>query len=382
MRPNPPRKVIVFGVTAAESLKLLGNLPPKMIRAGWDVLVVCGSESAMHDPWDGDVPIQEIPMARDPAIFSDIRCFWQWLRVLWKVRPTVVSVGTPKASLLGLMASAILIVPHRVYMLRGLRLETTRGLPRFLLAQAEKLSAQLATRILAVSPSLKKLYIDLKLVGKTPIEVLGKGSSHGVNLRRYKPRTTEETNSLRRKIGLEVGVPVIGFVGRFRRDKGVEEVLKTAQYLHAQNIPFQILLVGPIEDSGTIIDQFVGIGQNLVSVGPVRDTATFYSAIDVLMLPTAREGFPNVALEAGASGVPVVTTDATGAMDSVVNGKTGIIAKLNSSVEFSRGVELLLTDTKLRKELGDGALKWVGANFDETIVERRYYDFYSLLVLQ
>jgi len=109
----------------------------------------------------------------------------------------------------------------------------------------------------------------------------------------------------------------------------------------------------------------------------VSDTARYYALMDVFCLPTLREGFPNVVLEASASGVAVVTTDATGASDSVVAGVTGLIARTSSAESLAEQIELLIRDPDLRRALGESGRDWVVANFDRQTVWERTETFYA-----
>lgn len=370
---------IVFGVTTAQSLILLGKLPLKMLGHGWAVTVICGKGSATHDPWNGSIPIVEIPMVREISPASDLLALVRWIAVLRRLRPSIVSVGTPKAALLGIIAAKLLSVGHRVYLLRGLRLETTGGMKRILLTLTEVFTSACANQVIAVSKSLGDLYAKLRLAPEHKITLIGMGSSHGVDTTRFSPASTEKRSQLFEEIGLAKGVPVLGFVGRFSRDKGAATLLETAQQLRAKGISTQFLMVGPVEDSYETKTALEMENPNTIWLGPVKDPSLYYSVMDLLLLPTAREGFPNVVLEAGASGIPVVTTDATGAVDSVIDRDTGLISSRKDS-SFASHVVTLVEDRELRGKLGSAARTWVSSHYDENLVEQSYELFYANLL--
>jgi len=238
----------------------------------------------------------------------------------------IVDASTPKAGLLSGVAAWLARVPCRVYTLRGLRLETATGLKRALLWVTEWISCKCAHRVVCVSPSLRARAIGLKLVGDSKAIVLGEGSG-GVDIRRFSPagRESAETQSLREKLGIAANALVIGFVGRLVRDKGIRELIEAFQGLNRKQPGLQLLLVGDFEQGDPVepeIRRFIESSPAMIRPGFVSDTAPYYGLMDVLALPTYREGFPGVPLEAQASGVPVVTTTATGAVDSVVDGET------------------------------------------------------------
>src|SRR5690606_152597 len=137
-----------------------------------------------------------------------------WIKLIRRVNPDVVSSGTPKAGLLGMLASWILSVPVRVYMLRGLRLATESGFSRCVLGYMEKLASWCSTSILSVSRSLKEEFIELGMAPKGKVNVLGHGSSNGVVV----PDDIVDRNG--------VGHFTVGFVGRIHPDKGVDVLLE------------------------------------------------------------------------------------------------------------------------------------------------------------
>lgn len=368
---------IVLAVTIAESLKFLGPLPKMLSSAGWDVHLVSNPGQVAQDINTRGVSIHALPMDRKPSIAQDLPALFLWFKLLRRIRPTIVSIGTPKASLLGIFAAWFLRVPQRVYVLRGLRLETTRGPSRLLLWLLERVTAECATHVLAVSHSLAAKYLELGLCDSDKITVLGSGSSHGVDLKRFSPKPPREVEAKRKELGLSPGVPVLGFVGRFSRDKGTRAILETRKKLVERGIDHEILILGPVEDSQTILDEMNTLGRRAKHVGEVSNVEDFYPLMALLLLPTKREGFPNVVLEAGAAEVPAVTTTATGAVDSVVHGTTGLLVPQDSDDQFAETVADLIQATQELASLGLAARKRIVEEFDESYVTKNILNFYQ-----
>lgn len=363
---------IVLGVTADTSLMLMRGFPEFLRDAGWDVHVV-SSPGPLLDALgkvDG-LHIHGLAMARKPAPFTDLRGLIAWVRVLRDTQPTVTLVGTPKAGLLGGLASALVRTPRRVYLLRGLRLETSTGVQRVVLTALERLAMRCATDVVAVSESLRQRAIELRLVAPDKIQVLGSGSSNGVDLAAADSVDPGRVAEVRKELGIRRGVPVIGFVGRLTKDKGIDVLIEAIRLLVERGVAHQLLLVGAVEDSqsGDLLATLRDTGTPPLETGHVTDPAPYYRLMTLLCLPTLREGFPNVVLEAAAAGIPTVTTDATGARDSVIDGVTGLISKAGDAGSLADClVELLTATPAKRKKMGDMARARAEAEFARPLV--------------
>lgn len=358
---------ILFAVTVDYSINLLGGIPGALVDDGWDVHLVSNPGPELeHAAKQNRIVCHPIPMIRGPSITRDFLSFFRWLYLLMSVRPEVISIGTPKASLLGLVAGWVLRVPHRVYVLRGLRLETTTGLQLKVLSSMEKITSACATHIIAVSPSLRQVYLEKNLTRPEKIVVLGYGSSKGVDAERFRPAGKKEKIGLQRlsqEIGLRSDAPVVGVIGRHGRDKGLEVLFKALALLRQQGLAFQVLAIGDDESNGGF-DRTLQLAEfHLVSIPRVHDVERYLRLIDVLCLPTLREGLPNVALEAQASGVPVITTNATGAIDSVENEATGLVVRTGHAPELAEALARVLSDPHYRATLGSNARPWVMHRF-------------------
>jgi glycosyltransferase involved in cell wall biosynthesis len=370
---------IVMGVTIPESLKFLGPLPQMLDNVGWDVHLVSHPGPLPPAIAAENLKFHGIPMVRKPSITRDLHSLLLWFSLLRRLKPGIVSIGTPKSSLLGLFAAWALRVPRRVYVLRGLRLETNRGLSRWLLWLLESLTVACSTHVLSVSHSLAEKYIKLGLGSASKIAVLGSGSSHGVDIERFRPRPPEHVDAKRKQLGLAPGVPTLGFVGRFSKDKGAEALLATRKLLFESRIDHEILLLGSVENSRKTLDALNAHGRLVKDVGEVSNVEDYYPLMTVLLLPTKREGFPNVVLEAGATEVPTVSRSVTGAVDSIIDDETGILVESGSDQAFAEAVKHFLRDHRNASEFGKAARKRIRQEFDEVQVCKRLMAYYMNL---
>jgi lipopolysaccharide/colanic/teichoic acid biosynthesis glycosyltransferase len=321
-----------------------------------------------------------VPMEREIRPFHDLVSLWRLYRIINVAQPEVVDVSTPKAGLLGSVAAMLARVPCRVYTLRGLRMETSTGFKRLVLWMAERVACACAHRVVPVSESLRLRAIELKLVTPQKARSLGNGSC-GVDTQRFTPnlRQSEQVAQLRQTLGLIGSENVIGFVGRFVKDKGIRELVEAFRGLSASRPDLRLLLVGDFESGDPVepdVRQYIESTTKILRPGFVSDTAPYYALMDVFVLPTYREGFPGVPLEAQASEVPVVTTDATGAVNSVQHGTTGLIVPVKDAKALTGAIDTLLRNPAMRADMGHAGRRWVEQAFCPETIWQAHADMY------
>ncbi len=189
---------------------------------------------------------------------------------------------------------------------------------------------------------------------------------------------------VREKFGIPRATPVVGFVGRFTRDKGLPELIEAFDLILLAEPATHLLLVGWFDAAEDALD--AGVRDRILShprihcTGFVADTAPYYRAMDVMVLPTWREGFPNAVLEAAATGIPVVTTESTGARDAVVAEVTGLLIPPGYPEAIYESVIKLLRDPERRLRMGRAARAWVMEHYSEERVLGLTADYYMSLV--
>lgn len=384
MYPNTFRKPkLVYIVTVPLSaLTLLPGQLRYMQEHGLEVVLITspGSELEAVVAAEG-VEIVKVPMRRNISPLHDLVSFWKLFKVLRELKPDLVNAGTPKAGLLGMLAAKIARVPIRVYTLWGLRFETLEGPKRFVTSLSERLASACADQVVSVSESLRRVYVDSGLVAASKITVLGKGSINGVNVERFLP--TEEnlrrSEALRQRLSIPEDAPVIGFVGRHTRDKGVVELFDAFRKVLRVLPDARLLLVGRSEKEDPVPQHYVQqlkSHRQVVITGFVPDTAPYYHLMDVLAFPSYREGFPNVMLEAGAAEVPVVGYQVTGMVDAVADGVTGLLVPPRGTGTLGESLIKLLKDDALRSKMGKAARSRVSQYFTNERVWEGWLGFY------
>ncbi len=375
-RPGPKRRSLKpVAVVTSTIPTTIDNFNRELIRQvqaqGYDVCVVSSPGPELDRVGDEmGVRVRALLMTREISPLADLAALLTWLRVCLAERPTLMISATPKASLLSLLAGKATRIPRRLYCMIGLRLEGEQGRRRGLLAVMEKLTSWASTDVVANSSSLAARYAELGLAPPGKLRQTRPGSDHGVDSVHFCPRLPDL--DLAATLGIDSSIPVLGLVGRLTHDKGVDALISATHLLHADGITCQLLVVGPQDepDSQTYLDALRSMGEQVVAVGEVDDIRPYFALMDVHVLPTLREGFPNVVLEASAMGLPTVTTDATGAIDSVRDGETGLIVKTDDPQGLAAAITTLLGDPDTASRFGAAARRWVIADFQPESVVR------------
>ena len=362
-------KILYFITDEISSIFLRGQLG--FLRAhGFDVSVATRLRSPVPSAsFDAGTAVFDLPFVREPQPVHDFAALFRTVRLLRRERPTIVHSSTPKAGLIGTVAARICGVPVRVYLVRGLRYETTSGRRRRLFIALERLAARSATHVLFNSQSMMERARLDRVVGPDVGEVLAGGSGNGIDLDRM--RTTETRESARSKLGFGANDKVIGFVGRLTKDKGIADLIAVFTRLTHENESARLLLVGP-EEKGDRLDadtrNAIERGPRIVWLKGTNAPADLFPAMDVLCFPSYREGLPNAPLEAQYSGIPVVAYAATGTVDAVDDGRTGVLVPVGDLDALYGGLNRLLHNAAEREDFGKAGRAWVTERFRQEVI--------------
>lgn len=360
-----------------------------LINRNWRVSVICGGDKAsLPAPEElQGATLYHISMQREIALMSDCLAVVRLFCLLVRLRPSIVNAGTPKAGLLGMVASRLAHVPLRVYHLHGLRLETASGWRRHLFLLTERSACWCSHTVLCVSPSLKERAVALGVCRSEKVTVLGSGSCVGIEVGDYAP-TPERlaaASVLKERLGIPQSAPVIGFIGRLTKDKGIVELWDAFTLIKKKLRGAYLLLIGPFELGDPIpeaIRQQIEEDECVRHVQWTQDPRPYLHLMDVLVLPTYREGLPGVLLEAAAAETPIVATGATGVIDIVIHGQTGLISPIGDAHAMAQNVLKVLLDPELAGGLSRRARHKVKSEFSRQDVLQQLEMFYTDSLLQ
>jgi len=377
------RPRLVYAVThpVTADVLLRGQLT-FMREHGFDVTVIGAPGPELERVRERErVDVVGVPMARQTDPRQDPISLARLVRVLRRIRPDIVNAGTTKAGLLGMLAARAVGVPIRIYLLRGLRLETAKGVMRPILAVTERIASACAHDVICVSPSLLRVSVEGGHIPAAKASVVGAGSSNGYDTERYRrtPELIEKGEALVRDLGVRPGDKVVAFVGRLAWDKGITELLDAFDIVRREVPNVKLLLLGGDLGDEVAEDHLVArvrSSPDVIATGRISDLAPWYARMDVLALPSYREGFPNVPAEAGSAEVPVVGFRSTGVVDVIDDGKTGALVKPGDVGALAAALVTYLRSPELARAHGRAARERVESNWERHTVWNAWLEAY------
>lgn len=370
-------RVVVFGMNSSFAVRqFLPEVLDAVQHRGFHAVVAAPQppEPAAFQASFPGVEFRHVPLQREISLLSDIRSLCRLWCLLKSIRPALTDMSTPKMGLIGGLAAWLARVPHRIYTLRGLRYETARSWKRKLLIACEKIACACAHQVICVSRSVRQTAIQAGLASAGKLVLLGERVSEGITLEPESEIHPRDLVRLRKQLRIPEEAPVIGFVGRLTKDKGVRDLVQCFQILQREGRAVHLLLLGDFE-SGDPVDretvEWISTSPATHSLGFVPDPKPYYRLMSAFVFPTYREGLSKVLLEAAAAGVPAVSTKVTGVVDIVQDGLTGILVPPGDAPALARAVGRLLDEPETAARMARAARSLIREHFDNSFYVAR-----------
>lgn len=347
-----------------------------------DVILVAKDTGNLQElAKDEGAEYRDIDMHREISPVNDLKSLFALIRLFRKERPDIVHANTPKGALLGLLAAKLTGVPKRIYNVNGLRFETATGNLRRLLIAMEKLACACATKVIPQSNGVAAV-VKKEHITKKPLKVILNGSGNGVDIDYFNPDNSEIHDKVNEIRGSFTGIDFV-FVGRLVGDKGVNELVEAFDRLSQEMPNVRLHLVGPREEKLDPISEkssrIITSNVRILEHGRQSDVRPYLAASDVFVLPSYREGFPNVVLEAASMGLPCIVSDVNGATDAIQNYVNGLIIPKRDSNALYGALRTLAVDTKRRHTMASVARKMVSERFNRPDVWQATLEMYQSL---
>ncbi len=305
---------------------------------------------------DLDAQFIPIPFERKISPWRDLCALLQLLRLFRRERFDLVHSIMPKTGLLTMMAAWAAGVPNRLHTFTGQVWATRQGWKRSALKLFDRLIVLFATQILVDSPSQRDFLVAEGIIGKDKAQVLGHGSICGVDVRRFHPDLAAR-QAVRKQLGIDEAQTVILFLGRLNRDKGMLDLAAAFAEIAAHRSDVVLALVGAEEDVTfeSVREICRACSHQLRRVSFTPEPERFLAMADIFCLPSYREGFGQVIIEAAAAGIPTVATRIYGIVDAVAEGETGLLYPAGDVPALTHNLLICIENKDFRQKMGEAA---------------------------
>jgi glycosyltransferase involved in cell wall biosynthesis len=342
---------------------------------GHDVSAISAPGPWVKDVRAAGIPVTTVPLTRQITPARDLRALSALITTFLRQRPDIVHTHTPKATLLGQWAALAARVPHRVHTIHGLYFPGhMRVADRWRYVWLERVQMAPAHLVLSQNEEDIATAARDRIFDPRRIRYLG----NGIDVERFHPRnrTADVVDKVRASLGIPAGSTVVGMVGRMTGEKGYREYFSAAAMVRASNPAVTFLAIGPNEpwkpDAVTESDaRVLGLRDGLLVLGHREDMDDLYAAMDVLVLPSHREGFPRAPMEAAASGLPVIVSDERGCRATVVADESGLLVPVGDASALAAAMLRLIADSELRERMGRRGRQIALERFDQRLVFER-----------
>lgn len=294
-------------------------------------------------------------------------------------QPKVLHAHQSRASMIPLLAAYLEKVPIRIYHNHGLPYLGHKGLMKILLFLLEKINLLLANRVIMVSYSNREAAIKDGLLENREATVFGNGSAVGIDLSVFKAELFDQQNkdAIRRKMGIDQNVFVLGYVGRPQKRKGFHLLLNAWEKSRLGENGHLLMIAGCTDDECTKVMNN-GI-PGLKAFGYLIELMDLYSACDAVVLPSFHEGFPYALLEGSAAFRPLIGSDIPGIRCAVINNFNGLLIPVNDENALIAAMNKLATEPELRVKLGRNGRDRVENFFSRELVLSEMLKYYQAL---
>jgi len=376
---------IIRVTTKPEALLILLKNQLKFINNFHDVIGISspGKELNLVKIKEG-IRVIPLEMTRKITPFKDMWSLLSMIKILKREKPDVVHSHTPKAGTISMLASIICGIPNRIHTVAGLPLIEATGIKKKLLFFIEWLTYKCSTKVYVISKNLRKYILKNININPKKISVIGFGSSNGVDIKYYNKNNKIKilANSIQNKYNLINKFTFI-FVGRVVKDKGIDELLKAFVKLNSKFSDTRLLIVGRQEnDLNPISDkskEILRLNKNIINLGFKKDIRPFLKAAHCLVLPSYREGFPQVILQAGCMEIPSIVSNIHGCNEIIKNKINGLLVQPKNTNSLYFAMKKIFSDKKLYKFLKNYSKKNIIKKFSQAKFFYEVLNIYSNL---
>jgi glycosyltransferase involved in cell wall biosynthesis len=358
-----------------------------MKEKGFDVVMISADGIELKDVIQNEQCRHIIvPMTRKITPLQDFKCLIQLIKIFKEEKPDIVHSHTPKAGLLGMLAAKLCGVKMRIHTVAGMPLMVEKGFKLQLLKFIEKLTYRSANHVWPNSNSLYNYIIDHKFAGAKKLNIIGKGSTNGININRFSKDNLDEQllSKIKGSINYSEQFKYLLCVGRLVADKGIVELVNVFVSLQKKYNGLKLIIVGEFEAAldplpAAIIQQIQN-NKNIIHVNWTLQVEYYMHIADYFVFPSHREGFPNVLLQAGAMELPIICSRIAGNVDIVEHNQTGLIFESSNEQNMEELIEYALKNSMEMQMMATTLVQMIKKDYQRENIWQNILSVYKSLL--
>jgi glycosyltransferase involved in cell wall biosynthesis len=367
---NNKSKLVLFANTSNFFNSFMIN-HIKHLSTKYDLYVFCSDADKLRKLIPKNVNLISINFKRGLRLFYDINAFLITLFFFFKKKPCLSISFTPKIGFIVALASFITRTPIRIHWYTGQIWIKKKGVVKIFYKLIDKLIFHLSDNVLIDSFSQRNFLIKEKVITLKKSVVLHKGSVGGVDIDKFR-YSKKKRIKIRKQLSISKDTFVFLYLGRINKDKGINELIKAFKEIR-DNHDVMLIFVGSVEDDK--LTDLLTNKKKILYFDYTTKPQDWFSMADILCLPSYREGFGTVVIEAAACGVPALCSNIYGLHDSIIEYKTGFFHKVSSVSDIKKKLLYIVKNKELVRKYGIAAKKRVLNDFEQHLITKKLLEF-------
>jgi len=366
-------KRICFVTTISDTLRAFVLSTAKYLHENgeYDITFICDDDEEFSKTLPDYIRFIPVSMKRGLSV-SGIGAIFKMISIFKYEKFDLIQYSTPNASFYTSIAAKFVGIPVRLYCQWGLLYTSFSGFKRLIFKSIEKLICSFSTWIQPDSYGNLSFCREEGLYTDKKSSVIWNGSASGVNLKKFDISNKEKwRNEIRSKYEIAKDTFVLGFVGRITKDKGINELFTGIKKFFDEQPNSRLILIGNLDKPKTMNQQLIDWSlkeKRIIYCGRTNEVEKYLSAMDAFVLPSYREGFGSVVIEAEAMGIPVIVTNIPGPTDAILPNETGIIVKKGDVENLYQAIKTLSLNKTLCLKMGINGEKFAKEKFDQAVL--------------